>query len=73
MTLGSRDRSMVVRRPFKLLTSFVLWLVVAILGVVALLTVGRVVVRRFGRYLPLRRDPLNGDGYEIHDSQEERD
>jgi hypothetical protein len=55
------------------LTTLTMWFVIAILGVIALLFVGRVVLRRFGRYLPLRRNPLTGDGYEIHDSKEEQD
>ena len=58
---------------FKFLTTLMVWFVIAILGVIALLTVGRVVLRRVGRYLTLRRDPQTGDGYEIHDSQEEKD
>jgi Na+/phosphate symporter len=58
---------------FEFVKSLAEWLIVAVVGAIALLTVGRVVLRRFARYLPLRRDPLNGDGYEIHDSKEERD
>jgi hypothetical protein len=58
---------------FDFLKTLVGWFVIAILGVIALLIVGRVVLRRAGRYLPLRRSPLTGDGYETHDSKEERD
>jgi hypothetical protein len=58
---------------FSFLTTLGVWLVVATLGVVLLSTLGRVVFTRFGRYLPLRRDPQNGDGDEIHDSKEEND
>jgi hypothetical protein len=58
---------------FDFLKTLVGWFVITILGVMALLIVGRVVLRRIERYLPLRRDPLTGDGYEIHDSQEKRD
>jgi hypothetical protein len=46
------------------------WFVVTVIGVTALLIVGRVVVRRARRYLTLRRDPQTGDGYEIHDSKD---
>jgi hypothetical protein len=55
------------------LTTLMEWLVIVILGVIVLSLLGRVVVRRVGRHLPLRRNPLTGDGYETHDSQEERD
>lgn len=58
---------------FEFLKTLMGWFVVTVLGVIALLIVGRVVSRRFARYLPLRRDPLTGDGYEIHDSKEEKD
>ena len=58
---------------FEFLKTLMGWLVTTVLGVIALLFVGRVVLRRFARYLPLRRDPLTGDGYEIHDSKEEKD
>jgi len=58
---------------FDFLKTLMGWFVITILGVIAFLFVGRVVVRRFARYLPLRRDPLTGDGYEIHDSEEEND
>ena len=58
---------------FQFLKALMGWFVITILGVIALLFVGRVVIRRAGRYLPLRRDPLTGDGYEIHDSEKEND
>jgi hypothetical protein len=41
-----------------------------ILGFIALLLVARLVLRRIGRYLTLRRDPQTGDGYGINDSQD---
>jgi hypothetical protein len=58
---------------FAILTTLMGWFVIVILGVIALLIVGRVVLRRAGRHLTLRRNPLTGDGYEIHDSTEEKD
>lgn len=58
---------------FEFLKALMGWFVIAILGVIALLFFGGVVIRRTGRYLPLRRDPLTGDGNEIHDSEEEND
>lgn len=58
---------------FEFLKTLIGWFVITILVVIALLFVGRVVLRRFARYLPLRRDPLTGEGYEIHDSKEEKD
>lgn len=58
---------------FAFLKTVIEWLVIAILGFIALSLIGRIVLRRTGRYLPLRRDPQNGDSYAIHDSQEERD
>ena len=57
----------------RFLTTLMEWLVIVILGVIVLSLLGRVVVRRVGRYLPLRRNPQTGDGYEINDSQEEKD
>ena len=53
---------------FEFLTTLVEWFVITVLCVVALLTVGRVVLRRVGRYLTLRRDPQTGDGHDINDS-----
>ena len=58
---------------FAFLTTLMGWFVIAILGVIALLMVGRVVLRRVERYPTLRRDPQTGDGYEIRDSTEEKD
>jgi hypothetical protein len=58
---------------FEFVKSLAEWLIVAMVGAIVLLTVGRVVFRRFSRYLPLRRDPLRGDRYEIHDAKEKRD
>jgi hypothetical protein len=55
------------------LTTLMEWFVIVILGVIVLSLLGRLVMKRVGRYLPLRRNPLTGDGYETHDSQEERD
>jgi hypothetical protein len=55
------------------LTTLMEWFVIVILGVIVLFSVGRIVLRRIGRHLPLRRDPLRGDGYEIHDAREEKD
>jgi hypothetical protein len=46
------------------------WFVVTVIGVTALLIVGRVVVRRAVRYLTLRRDPQTGEGNEINDSKD---
>jgi hypothetical protein len=58
---------------FEFLKTLLGWIVIAIMGVIAFLIVGRVVLRRAGRYLTLRRDPLIGDGYEIHDYKNEQD
>jgi hypothetical protein len=58
---------------FEFLKTLTVWFVVTILGVIALSLVKRVVLRRAGRYLPLRRDPLTGESYEIRDSKEEKD
>jgi len=58
---------------FAFLTTLMGWFVITILGVIALLMVGRVVLRRVERYPTLRRDPQTGDGYEIRDSTEEKD
>jgi hypothetical protein len=49
------------------------WFVIGILGVIALLFVGRLALGRFGRYLPLLRNPLKGNRYDTHGSHEERD
>jgi hypothetical protein len=56
---------------FAFLTALMGWFVIATL--IALLFIGPAVLRRFGRYLPLRRDPLKGEGYEVHDTKEEKD
>ena len=55
---------------FEFLKTLIGWFVVTVIGVIALLMVGRVVLRRAVRYLTLRRDPQTGDGYEIHDSKD---
>jgi hypothetical protein len=58
---------------FAFLTTLTMWVVIAIVGVIALSMIGRVVLRRIERYLPLRRNPLTGNVYEIHDAKEEKD
>ncbi len=55
---------------FKFLMTLAAWCVTAIVAVILVSSVGRVVLRRFGRHLSLRSDPLKGDAYEIHDSKE---
>jgi hypothetical protein len=55
------------------LSTLLVWFVIVLMGVIVLSLLGRVVMRRVGRHLPQRRNPLTGDSYEIHDSQEERD
>jgi hypothetical protein len=55
---------------FESLKRLIEWLLAIIVGLIALSLAGRVVFRRFGRYLTLRRDPQTGDGYDINDSQD---
>jgi hypothetical protein len=55
---------------FESLKTLTGWLLASIVGLIALSLTGRVVLRRFGRYLTLRRDPQTGDGYDINDSQD---
>jgi hypothetical protein len=54
---------------FAPLKTMIAWLLVTVVGLVALSLIGRLVLRRFGRFLTPRRDPQTGDGYEIHDSK----
>jgi len=56
---------------FEFLRAPIEWLVVTILSLIAVSLIGRVVLRRAGRYLPLRRDPQIRDDYEIHNSKED--
>ena len=58
---------------FEFLKTLMGWIVITILGVIAFLIVGRVVLRRAGRYLTLRRDPQTGDGYDSDDSKDAKD
>jgi hypothetical protein len=46
------------------------WLLVAIVGLVALSLVGRLALRRFERLLTLRRDPQTGDGYDVSNTKD---
>jgi len=55
---------------FASLKTLVEWLFLIIVSFIALLLIGRLVLRRFGRYLTLRRDPQTGDGYDINDPQD---
>jgi hypothetical protein len=55
---------------FESLKTLIEWLFVTTVCLIILLLVGRVVLRRFGRYLTLRRDPQTGDGYDINDSKD---
>jgi hypothetical protein len=58
---------------FEFLKTLIAWLVITILSLVALSLFGRVVLRRAGRYLTLRRDPQTGDGYDINDPKDTKD
>ena len=55
---------------FGSLMTLIGWLLVTIIGFIALSLVVRLVLRRFGRFLTLRRDPQDGDGYDFHDSKD---
>ncbi len=55
---------------FGFLKTLIGWLVITIVCLIVCSLVGRVVLRRFGRYLTLRRDPQAGDKYDIDDSQD---
>jgi cell division protein FtsW (lipid II flippase) len=55
---------------FESLKTIIEWLLVTIVALVALSLIGRIVLRRFGRFLTLRRDPQTGDGYDINDSKD---
>ena len=55
---------------FESLRTLIAWLLVTVVGLFALALVGRVVLRRAGRYLTLRRNPQTGDGYDINDSKD---
>src|SRR5216684_1850589 len=46
------------------------WLLVILVGLITLLLVGRLALRRFGRHLTLRRDPQTGDSYGINGSKD---
>jgi hypothetical protein len=48
------------------------WLLVIAIGLITVSFVVRIVLRRFGRYLTLRRDPQTGDGYDLNDSEDAR-
>ena len=58
---------------FESLKTLIEWLLVRIVGLIALSLVVRLVLRRFGRYLTLRRDPQTGDGYDNNDSKDAKD
>jgi hypothetical protein len=55
---------------FESLRTLIAWLLVTVVGLFALALVGRVVLRRTGRYLTLRRNPQTGDGYDFNDSKD---
>jgi uncharacterized membrane protein (UPF0182 family) len=55
---------------FEFLKTLIEWLLVTIVGLIALSLVARLALARFGRYLTLRRDPQTGDGYDINDSKD---
>lgn len=55
---------------FESLKTLIEWLLVTVVGLIALSLVVRLVLRRAGRYLTLRRDPQNGDGYDLNDSKD---
>jgi hypothetical protein len=55
---------------FASLKTMVEWLLLAIVCLFALSLIGRLVLRRFERFLTLRRDPQTGDGYDINDSKD---
>ena len=52
------------------LKTLIEWLLVILVGLITLLLVGRLALRRFGRHLTLRRDPQTGDSYGINDSKD---
>lgn len=56
---------------FESLKTLIEWFLLVIVGFIAVLLIGRLALRRFGRYLTLRRDPQTGVGYDINDSQDE--
>jgi hypothetical protein len=55
---------------FEFLRALIEWLVVTILGLIAVSLIGRVVLRRAGRNLTLRRDPQIGDEYGGNDCKD---
>jgi uncharacterized BrkB/YihY/UPF0761 family membrane protein len=55
---------------FESLLTLIGWLLVTIVGLIALSLVSRAVLRRFGRHLTLRRDPQTGDVYDNNDSKD---
>jgi hypothetical protein len=55
---------------FESLKTMIEWLLVTVVGLVALSLIGRLVLRRFGRFLTLRRDPQTGEGHGINDSKD---
>jgi len=57
---------------FEVLKTLVEGFFLVIVGFIAILLIGRLVLRRFRRYLTLRRDPQTGDGYGINDSQNKK-
>jgi hypothetical protein len=55
---------------FEFLRTVIEWLVVTILGLIAVSLISRVVLGRAGQYLTLRRDPQTGDEYGVHDCKD---
>jgi hypothetical protein len=55
---------------FEFLKTLIAWLLVTMVGLIAVSIVGRIVIRRD---LTLRRDPQTGDGYDINDSKDAQD
>jgi len=55
---------------FESFKTLIEWLLVILVGLITLLLVGRLALRRFGRHLTLRRDPQTGDSYGINDSKD---
>jgi hypothetical protein len=55
---------------FVSLKTMIEWFLVTLVGLVALSHIGRLILRRFGRFLTLRRDPHTGDSYGINDSKD---
>jgi hypothetical protein len=55
---------------FKSFKTVIEWLLLLILGLIALSLVARLALWRLGRHLTLRRDPQTGVGYGVNDSKD---